>query len=553
MRADLYGDPLPRGVVARLGTERLIANEQSYLAFSPDGKRVAHNANEDLCVWEVSSGKQFLHLKTPRLMGFSGGAVPLVFSPNGKEIALACQDKLVRVWEIATGKQLRDFTCETRQLAFMPDGSSIAAAGNPGPILSLDLSGMRAPRPLCDFPERVRFMSVSRDGKTLTAVLITGDGKDAALRTFVCWDLSAGRKLSRCPVRLEAWWNCSLAPEGDAFAGSTRDGKNIVVIDPRTGRERWRAQVSNGSAIISFSADGSALAAAGRDGIVCVWDSGTGQVRARFKVSSARPNSIAMSPDGNTLALTGRADQAIHLWDVRTRQELHAFAGHRAGHLTVAFVGNGQELVTVSRDHMQILPVSEWADWSMRHWDAGTGAQRTVTTANLKREVHLTAFSGDGRRLVVVLNDATIHLWDVEAGTQLQRWQGPTTATAWPGRPLKVVESTIRWVAFSVDGKSVLAGSGPKVYRWDVATGKELPAFDLLPDVTQSLWGAISPDGHTMAVHREWGRGTFALVDTATGQSGDGSSRSLRRTKGHSLRMAARLRRMRTARYHCGR
>jgi WD40 repeat protein len=521
--ADLYGDPLPPGVVARLGTERLIANERTYLAFSPDGKRVAaFNGYEDLRVWEVSSGSEILHLKTPRLTrAVNNGLVPLVFSRNGKVLALSCQDNTVRVvraWEVATGKQQCDFTIQADRLAFLPDGKSIVAASNAGPILSLDLSDKTAPRPLCDFPERVRFMAVSRDGKTLTAVLITGDGKDAALRTFVCLDLSVGRELSRCPVRLEAWWNCNLAPEGDAFAGSTRDGKNIVVIDPRTCRERWRAQVANGSAIISFSADGSALAAAGRDGMICVWDSRTGQVRARFKVSSLRPNCIAMSPDGNTLALTGRADQAVHLWDVRTRRELHAFAGHRAGRLTVAFVGSGQEIATTSRDRHNFEPTQDWADWSMRRWDASTGAQRAVTTANPKGEVHLTAFSADGRRLVVVVHDGTMHLWDVEAGTELRSWQGPSwlNPRPRPGKDIKEMLRDMTWVAFSADGKTLLAGSGPKVQRWDVATGKQLPAFNV-QGVTESRWCAVSPDGRSMAVNTQTPGRAFALVDTATG------------------------------------
>jgi hypothetical protein len=58
VHADLHGDPLPDGVVSRLGTERLIASELADFTFSADGKRVAYNDREDLCVWEVSSGKQ---------------------------------------------------------------------------------------------------------------------------------------------------------------------------------------------------------------------------------------------------------------------------------------------------------------------------------------------------------------------------------------------------------------------------------------------------------------------------------------------------------------
>src|SRR5205823_2229999 len=73
--------------------------------------------------------------------------------------------------------------------------------------------------------------------------------------------------------------------------------------------------------------------------------------------------------------------------------------------------------------------------------------------------------------------------------------------------------------AFTPDGLTLLAG-GAKVYRWEVATGKELPSFEAPGTARRrsSCWCAPSPDGRTLLV---WGGGRDAkavLMDATTGQ-----------------------------------
>jgi WD40 repeat protein len=106
---DSYGDPLPRGVIARLGTERLTLNWASFLTFSHDGHRIAALVHLELRVWDVRSGKEILRLKTPQIRGRSAYMAPLAFSSDDKAIALGCRDRTVHLWDVATGKELRRF------------------------------------------------------------------------------------------------------------------------------------------------------------------------------------------------------------------------------------------------------------------------------------------------------------------------------------------------------------------------------------------------------------------------------------------------------------
>src|SRR5262249_51823938 len=136
IRTDRNGDPLPPGSVARLGTQRMtLLGQARFLTFSPDGRRLAaHDGHENLRIWEVSSAKVVLRLKTPRFSAYGPGMSPLMFSPDGKAIALGCpeerspqrglaqQGNTVRLWDVATGKELHrlggDLKGQMTQLRF---------------------------------------------------------------------------------------------------------------------------------------------------------------------------------------------------------------------------------------------------------------------------------------------------------------------------------------------------------------------------------------------------------------------------------------------------
>jgi WD40 repeat protein len=192
---------------------------------------------------------------------------------------------------------------------------------------------------------------------------------------------------------------------------------------------------------------------------------------------------------------------------VAAGRELHAFPGPRGGPLTVAFVGDGREVATVSRINGYTRPTPEWGDWSLCRWDAATGALRAAVRRRPEGEVHFTAFSADGRRLVTVLHDGTLHLWDVEAGKELRAWKVPvrdsTTSWVYPDGRKKAFPSTLPAIdspVFTPDGKVLLAATGPTVERWEAETGKELPPFRVEGSRGPRVCCVASPDGRTIAV-----------------------------------------------------
>jgi RNA polymerase sigma factor (sigma-70 family) len=116
-RRDRYGDPLPPGAIARLGTLRFHApDEAKALAFAPDGKTIAVSTHAGLFLFDAANGKR---VKLPSPNPPSTAEMRLVFSPDSKHLAARGEisvdnriKNVVRVWELASERNPRDYAAD---------------------------------------------------------------------------------------------------------------------------------------------------------------------------------------------------------------------------------------------------------------------------------------------------------------------------------------------------------------------------------------------------------------------------------------------------------
>jgi WD40 repeat protein len=100
------------------------------VAFSPDGKRLV-SAGDDRTVklWELDQAEG----SPPRrvFVGHGGRVCAVAWSPDGQTLASAGDDRTVRIWDLGTGRQraaLKGHGDIIEDLAFSPDGRILASA-----------------------------------------------------------------------------------------------------------------------------------------------------------------------------------------------------------------------------------------------------------------------------------------------------------------------------------------------------------------------------------------------------------------------------------------
>jgi WD40 repeat protein len=454
--------------------------DASALAWSPDGRRLASGGfDETLRIWDAATGKQVRAAAAP------WGLLSVSWSPDGRRLATAnWKDKTVTVWDPATGEQLRTLRGHQAPgygVAFCPDGRRLASLDEGGHLIVWDVAGGK---PVLDLPGRGQGGSAlcwSPDGRRLAAC----DYGNAA-RVF---DAESGRELA--VLRNPADPVCALcwSPDGQLLAASGADG-TVRLWDAAqyTGLRRLpEARAESCGGTLAWSPDGGSLAVAGRDLAVRVFDVASGALRRTYRGhTGSRIAGVCWSPDGRRLASAERGWNAeIKVWQLdHAPQPRTLDLGEDAkGHLDLAWSPDGRQLAGALRDG------------TVRLWDAATGGPRASLRGHTG-PVQLVRWSPDGSQLASAGRDATVRRWDAATGRLLATYPGGSRS--------------VDWLAWSPDGRQLLVNAkDDKVTFWDVATGTARAA------AFRGAGAAWSPDGSRLAVGASY---KISLVDAATGQ-----------------------------------
>jgi WD40 repeat protein len=134
----------PRWTLERkIDPKGLFADRVNAVRFSPDGKTLATGGGElsrtgDVIIFDVATGKATQTWKEKHI----DTVLCLDFSPDGKRLATGAADKIARVTDIASGKQVNLFEGHTHHvmgIAFRSDGRVLATAGADGVVSTWDM------------------------------------------------------------------------------------------------------------------------------------------------------------------------------------------------------------------------------------------------------------------------------------------------------------------------------------------------------------------------------------------------------------------------------
>jgi WD40 repeat protein len=136
-----------------------------------------------------------------------------------------------------------------------------------------------------------------------------------------------------------------------------KEGYYVLEWDAATAKEvRKFGGLQDTIRSLAVSPDGKLVAAASRDGKICLWDALTGNDRLHLvahpqhtDVAFSGSPCLAFSPDSKTLA-SASTDHTIRLWDVHTARQTGQFRSPDSAFYSLTFAADGKTLVSGGSD-----------------------------------------------------------------------------------------------------------------------------------------------------------------------------------------------------------
>ncbi|OAD20286.1 WD repeat-containing protein [Candidatus Thiomargarita nelsonii] len=282
----------------------------------------------------------------------------IVFTPDGQSLVSASEDKLIRVWNLKTGRTERTLRGQIGEgsegkiyaMALSPDGRWLAAGGwlpsdrtKYDAIQLYDFHTGKIVALLSGHTNVVSALAFSPDSRYLVSG--SGDFKAKA----ILWDIKRKRRLHTLAGHTEAIYAVAFTPDSKrvvtgSFDHSLRlwqvpNGKHLATLKGHTDKVQ----------AVAISPQDGTIASGSWDHTIRLWNGRTGRFIKTLANQGTQVGSLSFSPDGRYL-LSGVAMQRgpfyCHVYSVPTGKELLTYKGHDNNVIATAISPDGRWAAT---------------------------------------------------------------------------------------------------------------------------------------------------------------------------------------------------------------
>ena len=297
-------------------TQRL-EGEMRSATYSPDGTLIAFGVGNDVMIRDAHNGEWVSILR-----GHVESVDRVIFSPDGTKVASASLDQTIRVWNVRSGSLVRTISNSLPQfigpggynygrsvapgIAFSPDGTQIASGTFDKVVRLWDVNTGRLVRTFGGHGDDVTTVAINLKGTRLAS--------GSKEQTIKIWDMVTGDLLFTLEGHTAAVTSVAFNPDGTQLVSGSADN-TIVIWNAKTGTlmNKLNGHTSVVNSVV-YNHAGTRIASASADGSACVWDASSGKLLATDHSHTAGVESVAFSPDDTEVAGSSSQDGTIDLW-----------------------------------------------------------------------------------------------------------------------------------------------------------------------------------------------------------------------------------------------